>query len=105
MIMFLSQIERTRSKMLPVYTDYRNAGSRKLTIVRKYKGDSKALVKELQLLCGADAFITVLSAPQVDLSYFKRFVCFTFFQERPGRIEVKGIHSAKIKAWFTHLGF
>ena len=32
-------VERTHTGNLPVYTDFRNGGSRKLTVVRKVFGD------------------------------------------------------------------
>ena len=34
-------IKRSKYNNLPVYTDYKNAGSRKITIIRKIKGDLK----------------------------------------------------------------
>jgi large subunit ribosomal protein L49 len=37
------QIDRTPSVELPVYLDYRNGGTRVLTIVRKITGDSQVL--------------------------------------------------------------
>jgi hypothetical protein len=33
------QFERTASKQLPVYSDLKNGGTRRLTVVRKYTGD------------------------------------------------------------------
>jgi len=34
-------IKRSKYNNLPVYTDYKNARSRKITIIRKIKGDLK----------------------------------------------------------------
>lgn len=34
-------IKRSKYNNLPVYTDYKNAGSRKITIIRRIKGDLK----------------------------------------------------------------
>ena len=41
------QIERTTSNNLPVYTDFRNGGMRKITVVRKIYGDVDEFKSEL----------------------------------------------------------
>ncbi|KAI8974938.1 ribosomal protein L49/IMG2 [Pilobolus umbonatus] len=42
-------IERTANRGLPVYSDYKNGGTRVLTIVRRIKGDSKALLDDIKV--------------------------------------------------------
>ena len=75
-------IERTPSKQLPVYREYKQRGYRRLTRVRGFEGDAKALAEELEIVCGP-----------------------TEINIRPGRIEIKGDHTRKIKMWFERLGF
>jgi large subunit ribosomal protein L49 len=74
-------VRRTRTKNLPVYTDYKNGGTRFLTIVRNVDGDIQALMRELKELTGSEV------------------------TEAVGRIEVKGRHSAQIKGFLRDLGF
>lgn len=66
---------------LPVYTDIRTGGSRKVTIVRKFAGDAAALGHQLEKLCGSPA---------------------TLYH---GRVEVKGLHQKKVSEWLQALGF
>ena len=66
---------------LPVYTDVRTGGSRKVTIVRKFAGNAGTLGKELERLCASPV---------------------TLFH---GRVEVKGIHDKTIREWLLSLGF
>ncbi|RKP07228.1 ribosomal protein L49/IMG2, partial [Thamnocephalis sphaerospora] len=40
-------VHRTKSKVLPVYTDIRNGGTRHMTIIRRIEGDANVLAKEL----------------------------------------------------------
>ena len=65
-----------------MYTDIRNAGTRRLTVVRGIYGDLGAFKDELSKIV-SNAEIT----------------------EKMGRLEVSGIHSAKVKLWLTRLGF
>lgn len=74
-------VRRTTTKNLPVYTDYRNGGTRHLTIVRNVDGNVAALMDELRELTGAEV------------------------TEAVGRVEVKGIYSKEIKAYLRDLGF
>jgi len=76
------QVERTTSNNLPVYTDYRNGRTRERTILRKIKGDEMELSQELSALLGG-----------VEVYHYV------------GRIEVKGLHSTKIRTWLQQLGF
>ena len=76
------QVERTHKGNLPVYTDVRAGGSRRVTVVRKIFGDVNAFKDELSKI--------VSNAP---------------IEERVGRLEVSGMHSQKVKLWLTRLGF
>eukprot|EP00455_Lapot_gusevi_P029677 TRINITY_DN317_c0_g1_i3.p1 TRINITY_DN317_c0_g1~~TRINITY_DN317_c0_g1_i3.p1 ORF type:complete len:152 (-),score=13.25 TRINITY_DN317_c0_g1_i3:64-519(-) len=75
------KVERTSSKFLPVYTDYKNGGTRVLTLLRKIKGDVKNLQEEVSKLTGLP--VTV----------------------RPGRIEVPGNQRQLLCQWLTRMGF
>lgn len=51
--LFILQIQRTKSKMLPVYTDYKNGGTRVLTLIRKVEGDvlvSRSCIKLISMI-------------------------------------------------------
>ena len=75
-------VERTHTGNLPVYTDIRTGGTRRLTIVRKIYGDVDAFKLELSKV--------VSNAP---------------IEDKMGRLEIAGIHSQKVKLWLTRLGF
>jgi large subunit ribosomal protein L49 len=75
-------IERTHLGNLPVYSEYRNNRSKKVTIIRKLYGDSGEFSEELS-----------------------KVVSNAVIEERNGRIEVKGIHTKNIKTWLLRLGF
>ncbi|RKP27800.1 ribosomal protein L49/IMG2, partial [Syncephalis pseudoplumigaleata] len=40
-------VRRTKSKLLPVYTDIRNGNTRHLTIIRRIDGSAKALARDI----------------------------------------------------------
>ena len=67
---------------MPVYTDYRVGGMRKVTVVRKITGDINEFKTELSKV--------VSNAP---------------IEEKMGRIEISGLHSDKVKLWLRRLGF
>ena len=75
------RVHRTRVGNLPVYHDYRVGGTRKVTILRKYAGDVEALGRAVEAVCASPV---------------------TMFH---GRLEVKGLHSKRIKDWLAHIGF
>ncbi|OQR82466.1 hypothetical protein ACHHYP_20788 [Achlya hypogyna] len=76
-------VKRTSTGLqLPVYRDYRNGRTRIITIVRRYDGDEAELLEELSTVCDGSPVIS-----------------------RPGRLEVVGDYSNKIKQYFTGLGF
>jgi large subunit ribosomal protein L49 len=66
---------------LPVYSDTRAGGSKVVTILRKYQGDTDTLSQAVSQLC------------ESDVEHFH------------GRLEVKGKHSHKLRSWLRGLGF
>ena len=76
------EIQRSFRGNLPVYTDLRNAGTRRLTVIKGIYGDVGAFKQELS-----------------------KIVSNSDITEKMGRLEVSGIHSAKVKLWLTRLGF
>ena len=66
---------------LPIYTDFRNAGTKTVTILRRYAGDVDALKSELQAVTGRSV------------------------QAFHGRLEVRGKHKQIMTEWLTRLGF
>jgi large subunit ribosomal protein L49 len=76
------QISRTHTGNLPIYTDYRNDRTRKLTIIRRISGDINDFKEELAKV--------VSNAP---------------ISEKVGRLEVKGLHKPVIEVWLRRLGF
>ncbi|KAG8459336.1 hypothetical protein KFE25_012972 [Diacronema lutheri] len=76
------RVFRSNYNELPVYHDYRNGRTRRLTLVRKYVGDAEELCRELARVC---------AQPKVEV--------------RTGRIEIKGLHKEKVVAYLESLGF
>ena len=76
------QISRTHTGNLPIYSDFRNDRTRKLTIVRKITGDINEFKEELSKV--------VSNSP---------------ITEKVGRLEVKGLHRPVIEVWLRRLGF
>jgi large subunit ribosomal protein L49 len=76
------RVFRSNYNELPVYHDYKNGRTRRLTLVRKYAGDAKELARELARVC---------EQPKVEI--------------RTGRIEIKGLHKEKVVAYLESLGF
>ena len=67
---------------MPVYTDFKQGGQRKRTQIRNITGDISAFKEELAKI--------VSNAP---------------IYEKMGRVEINGLHTAKVKLWLTRLGF
>lgn len=67
---------------MPVYTDYRNGGMKRVTIVRKLTGDIDEFKNELRKITSNSTI-----------------------EEKQGRVEVSGLHSEKVKLWLRRLGF
>lgn len=73
---------RTKSNNLPVYLDYKNGRTKVVTVLRNYRGDITEILSELnEILPDAD------------------------FEEKVGRIEVKGNHKATLQKWLQRRGF
>lgn len=75
-------VSRTHRGNLPVYTDFRNDRTRKITIVRRLLGDVEAFKEELA---------KVVSNNEI--------------WEKNGRVEVKGLHIDVVTTWLRRLGF
>ena len=75
-------VQRTHKGNLPVYTDTRAGGQRKVTVVRKIYGDVNEFKSELSKV--------VSNSP---------------IEEKMGRLEISGFHTNKVKLWLTRLGF
>ena len=75
-------IDRTDiGKALPVYTEIKGGNTKKLTILRKIRGDVSELAAEMEKVVGKPVLI------------------------RPGRLEVEGNFHRRLKVWLTALGF
>lgn len=77
-------IARTVNKGLPVYSEYKNGGTRLLTVVRRVEGDSNALMADLS----ADFPEAVLRINQ-----------------KTQHVVIKGHHVNEIKEWLISKGF
>ena len=76
------RVARTRTGNLPVYSDFRAGGSRRVTVLRRFHGSGSELATEVRaLLPGADVAL------------------------HPGRVEVGGFHVRELKVWLMRLGF
>ena len=65
-----------------MYTEYRNGGMKKVTIVRRLTGDVDEFTLEL-----------------------KKVVSNSPIEEKMGRVEISGLHTEKVKLWLRRLGF
>jgi large subunit ribosomal protein L49 len=79
-------VHRTVSRALPVYTDYRNGRTRRLTIIRKVDGDAQQLRADL---------IKELEIPQEHVTVNKL----------NGHVTVKGIVARDVTEWLSGKGF
>ncbi|SBT77318.1 mitochondrial large subunit ribosomal protein, putative [Plasmodium ovale] len=75
------KVSRTTSGNLPVYPKIRRHGTIVTTVVRHIYGDIKVFKEHLRNICEAPV------------------------REHIGYIEVKGLHTLKIKQWLQHIGF
>lgn len=78
---FPFRVSRTTSGNLPVYPKIRRHGTIVTTVVRHIYGDIKVFKEHLRNICEAPV------------------------REHVGYIEVKGLHTLKIKQWLQHIGF
>jgi large subunit ribosomal protein L49 len=75
-------IDRTEIGMsLPVYTEIKGGSTKKLTIIRKIRGDVEDLAAEVEKVVGRPVLI------------------------RPGKIVIDGNYHRRLKVWLTALGF
>ena len=74
-------VKRTRNNELPVYKKFRSEGKQINTVVRLIHGDYLALRKELAAVCEAPVRVHI------------------------GSLEVKGIHTWKVKEFLEAQGF
>jgi len=74
-------VERTNSRQLPVYVDYKK--NRVITSIRKISGDKENLRSQLLGMLGVGVAVTI----------------------RLGRIDITGNHSKQLKTWLAQLGF
>jgi len=75
-------VSRTHRGNLPVYTDFRNDRTRKLTIIRHLQGDVEIFKEELAKVVSNNEIF-----------------------EKNGRVEVKGLHVEVVSTWLRRLGF
>ncbi|PVV00594.1 hypothetical protein BB560_005020 [Smittium megazygosporum] len=77
-------VNRTQFKSLPVYTEFRNNGTRKLTLVRRIEGDIEQLKSELEPIVGKEN----ISMKKINNS-----------------LVIKGIFLREIRAYLQKRGF
>ena len=73
-------VRRTRNGELPVYRTFRSEGRQVNTVVRHIEGDFDRLRKELAVVCESPVRVHI------------------------GSLEVKGLHTWKIKEYLESLG-
>ncbi|BEJ18033.1 hypothetical protein CspHIS471_0703100 [Cutaneotrichosporon sp. HIS471] len=86
-------VARSEQGNLPVYTEYRNGRSNRLTIVRKITGDVGALRNDIAQYL-ADGHIDPLKAPPK-----------VYVRPTSGHVEIKGHWAEEIKEWLAMRGF
>ncbi|KAJ1960697.1 mitochondrial 54S ribosomal protein img2 [Dipsacomyces acuminosporus] len=77
-------VQRTRFQSLPVYTDIKNGGTRKLTLVRRIEGDIEALRSDL---------VQALEDSTIQINGVSR------------QLVIKGDRVKEVRAWLTKKGF
>ena len=95
-------IERTgMGKSLPVYTDYKGAGTKVVTVIRKIRGDVHAFKNDLEkvIMYGDDHY-----GPETHPK-FKRKPKEPKVSIGVGKIIVRGNYHARIKLYLACLGF
>ncbi|XP_031557822.1 39S ribosomal protein L49, mitochondrial-like [Actinia tenebrosa] len=78
-------LKRSKMNNLPVYTDYKAGGTRHITVIRKIKGDLKALECLLHDKLDKDLVIQI--------------------NELTGQVKIKGNHKDKVVSILKELGF
>ncbi|CAO3608826.1 unnamed protein product [Mucor fragilis] len=77
-------VARTTNKGLPVYSEYKNGGTRLLTVVRRIEGDAQALIKDINT-----------DFPEAVVS----------LNAKTQHVVIKGHHVNEIKEWLISKGF
>ncbi|KAF9907112.1 hypothetical protein EC991_011330 [Linnemannia zychae] len=77
-------VERTKAGQLPVYSEFKNAGTRPLTIIRKIQGNATALKTDL---------LTTYPGAEVRVN------------ERSNQVILKGLVMDDVRQWLTVKGF
>ncbi|OAQ35337.1 hypothetical protein K457DRAFT_132628 [Linnemannia elongata AG-77] len=77
-------VERTKAGQLPVYSEFKNAGSRPLTIIRKIQGNATALKTDL-----------LVTYPNTEIRV----------NERSNQVILKGLVMDDVRQWLTVKGF
>ncbi|KAF9146422.1 hypothetical protein BG015_011597 [Linnemannia schmuckeri] len=77
-------VERTKSGQLPVYSEFKNAGSRPLTIIRKIQGNATALKTDL-----------LVTYPNTEIRV----------NGRSNQVILKGLVMDDVRQWLTVKGF
>ncbi|KAF8935224.1 hypothetical protein CPC16_009858 [Podila verticillata] len=77
-------VERTKSGQLPVYSEYKNAGTRTLTVIRKIQGNATALKTDI---------LTTYPGAEVRVN------------ERSNQVILKGLVMDDVRQWLTAKGF
>ncbi|XP_020901961.1 39S ribosomal protein L49, mitochondrial [Exaiptasia diaphana] len=78
-------IRRSKMNNLPVYTDFKGGGTRHITIIRRIKGDLKAVEELLRAKLDKDLIIQL--------------------NELTGQVKIKGNHKDKVVTLMKELGF
>lgn len=76
-------IERTENGGLPVYTDIKGGNTKKVTIIRRIKGDPFPLQSELTKVVQGEKAVEI----------------------RPGKIVIDGNYSRRVKLYLLGMGF
>ncbi|KAF9082391.1 hypothetical protein BGX29_009510 [Mortierella sp. GBA35] len=77
-------VERTKAGQLPVYSEFKNAGTRPLTIIRKIQGNATALKTDL---------LTTYPGAEIRVN------------ERSNQVILKGMVMDDVRQWLTIKGF
>ncbi|KAF9937670.1 hypothetical protein BGZ67_001001 [Mortierella alpina] len=77
-------VERTKAGQLPVYSEFKNAGTRPLTIIRKIQGNATALKTDL-----------LTTYPGADVRV----------NDRSNQVILKGLVMDDVRQWLTAKGF
>ncbi|KAF9542951.1 hypothetical protein KI688_011933 [Linnemannia hyalina] len=77
-------VERTKAGQLPVYSEFKNAGTRPLTVIRKIQGNATALKTDL-----------LVTYPNAEVRV----------NERSNQVILKGLVMDDVRQWLTVKGF